>query len=148
MNQIHMYTWITHALRKHCPRCVRRAIVQNARALLSRILSIHPDLYVRQRALWRNMMNEQWMNVLSSTFLILGPSGASTYALFKLLHIPNETFKQSLLISATQGTPRVQFAIIRKMVLCQGLPHCLHLRVDLIPKVSSLHAWLQNLDAF
>ena len=27
-------------------------------------------------------------------------------------------------------TPRVQFANIRKMVLCQGLPHCLRLCVD------------------
>ena len=30
----------------------------------------------------------------------------------------------------TRGTPRVQFANIRKMVLCQGLPHCLRLCVD------------------
>ena len=30
----------------------------------------------------------------------------------------------------TRGTPRVQFANIRKMVLCQGLPHCLRLYVD------------------
>ena len=54
----------------------------------------------------------------------------------------------------TRGTPRVQFANIRKMVLCQGLPHCLGLCVD--PCMarnaqslnSSLHAWLQNLEAF
>ena len=30
----------------------------------------------------------------------------------------------------TRGTPRVQFANIRKMVLCQGLPHCLRLYFD------------------
>ena len=30
----------------------------------------------------------------------------------------------------TRGTPQVQFANIRKMVLCQGLPHCLRLCVD------------------
>ena len=30
----------------------------------------------------------------------------------------------------TRGTPRVQFANIRKMVLCQGIPHCLRLCVD------------------
>ena len=28
----------------------------------------------------------------------------------------------------TRGTPRVQFTNISKMVLCQGLPHCLRLR--------------------
>ena len=33
-----------------------------------------------------------------------------------------------------RGTPRVQFADIRKMVLCQGLSHCLCLYV-------SIHAW-------
>ena len=32
--------------------------------------------------------------------------------------------------SATRGTPRVQFANIRKMVLCQGLPQCLRLCID------------------
>ena len=49
---------------------------------------------------------------------------------------------------------RVQFANIRKMVLCQGLPRCLCLCVD--PCMarhaqslnSSLHAWPQNLEAF
>ena len=54
----------------------------------------------------------------------------------------------------TRGTPWVQFANIRKMVLCQGLPHCLHLCVD--PRMarhaqsvnSSPHAWPQNLEAF
>ena len=30
----------------------------------------------------------------------------------------------------TRGTPRVQFANIRKMVFCQGLPYCLRLCVD------------------
>ena len=56
--------------------------------------------------------------------------------------------------ACTRGTPRVQFANIRKMVLCQGLPHCLRLCVD--PCMarhaqslnSSLHAWPQNLEAF
>ena len=31
---------------------------------------------------------------------------------------------------STRGTPWVQFANIRKMVLCQGLPHCLRLCFD------------------
>ena len=56
--------------------------------------------------------------------------------------------------NATRGTPRVQFANMRKMVLCQGLPRCLCLCVD--PCMarhaqslnSSLHAWPQNLEAF
>ena len=54
----------------------------------------------------------------------------------------------------TRGTPRVQFANIRKMILCQGLPHCLRLCID--PCMSrhaqslnsSLHTWPQNLEAF
>ena len=32
-------------------------------------------------------------------------------------------------VQYTRGTPRVQYANIRK-VLCQGLPHCLRLCVD------------------
>ena len=32
-------------------------------------------------------------------------------------------------ILTTGGTPRVQFANIRKMVLCQGLTHCLRVCV-------------------
>ena len=54
----------------------------------------------------------------------------------------------------TRGTPRVQFANIRKMVLCQGLPHCIRLFTD--PCMarhaqslnSSLYAWPQNLELF
>ena len=34
------------------------------------------------------------------------------------------------LAEGTRGTPRVQFANIRKMVLCQGLPRCLRLCVN------------------
>ena len=37
---------------------------------------------------------------------------------------------RSFLVLFTRGTPRVQFANIRKMVLCQGLPHCLPLSID------------------
>ena len=37
------------------------------------------------------------------------------------MHVPG------VLNRTTRGTPRVQFANIRKMVLCQGLPHCLRL---------------------
>ena len=36
-----------------------------------------------------------------------------------------------------QGTPRAQFANIRKMVLCQDLPHCLCLH----GQYASTHAW-------
>ena len=32
-----------------------------------------------------------------------------------------------IILYVTRGTPRVQFANIRKMVLCEGLPHCLRL---------------------
>ena len=56
--------------------------------------------------------------------------------------------------SVMQGKPQVQFADIRKMFLCQGLPHFLRLWVD--PCMarhtqrlnSSLHAWPKNLEAF
>ena len=34
------------------------------------------------------------------------------------------------IVIGTRGTPRVQFANIRKMVLSQGLPHCLRLCVN------------------
>ena len=34
------------------------------------------------------------------------------------------------MFNSTQGTPRVQFADIKKMVLCQGLPHCLRPCID------------------
>ena len=57
-------------------------------------------------------------------------------------------------LACTRGTPRVQFANIRKMVLCQCLPRCLRLCVDPFMARhaqslnSSLHAWPQNLEAF
>ena len=39
----------------------------------------------------------------------------------------------TLLVTPMRGTPQVQFANIRKMVLCQGLPHCY--------VCASTHAW-------
>ena len=44
----------------------------------------------------------------------------------------------------TRGTPRVQFPDIRKMELCQGLPHCLRICVDPCMAHAARHAQSLN----
>ena len=100
------------------------------------------------------------LKIYSTFFLIYIPAKITWTLYWRFLAFISEYFFENVCNGPTftcihtRGTPRVQFANIRKMVLCQGLPHCLRLCVD--PCMarhaqslnSSLHAWLQNLEAF